>query len=108
VPLEANASGKPVIACDRGGPRESQENGVTALLVSGEPESFAQAMTRLADDVALVRRMGVAARESVLRYDWHHFVARMDTILDAVVRGEEPLSHVPSRDAAQFAGFCAD
>jgi glycosyltransferase involved in cell wall biosynthesis len=110
VPLEANACGKPVIACDRGGPSESQTNGVTGLLVPCEPDSFAQAMSRLADDVGLVRRMGIAARRSVFRYDWRHFVERMDAIIEAVVRGEELISFPSSRDATRpvAVASCAD
>jgi glycosyltransferase involved in cell wall biosynthesis len=84
VPLEANACGKPVIACDRGGPRESQRHGETGFLVDADPETFAQAMALLASDPDLVRRVGAQSREHSLKYDWSYFVQRMDDVLEVV------------------------
>lgn len=47
VPLEAMASGRPVIACDSGGPRESVQHGVTGFLCKPSPDAFASAMQML-------------------------------------------------------------
>lgn len=82
VPLEANAFGKPVIACDRGGPRESQRHGETGLLLEPDPERFAQAMALLAADEELVRKMGVQARGNAQKHDWSTFVDRTDHVLE--------------------------
>lgn len=47
VPLEAMASGRPVIACNSGGPTESVLPGVTGFLCSPSPSQFADAMGKL-------------------------------------------------------------
>lgn len=47
VPLEAMAAGRPVIACDSGGPRESVVDGRTGLLCEPSPAAFAHAMQAL-------------------------------------------------------------
>jgi len=82
VPLEANVYGKPVIATDCGGPRESQLDGHTGFLVDPEPQAFAQAMKRLAGDRDLVQKIGRFARENAQQYDWSLFVNRIDTVLE--------------------------
>jgi alpha-1,3/alpha-1,6-mannosyltransferase len=71
VPLEAMAFGKPVIACDSGGPKESIVNGVTGFLCDATPASFAAAMAKIAADSgdgdagSKAFRMGVLARQRV-------------------------------------------
>lgn len=47
VPLEAMASGRPVIACDSGGPTESVQHGVTGFLCKPSAGAFAHAMQML-------------------------------------------------------------
>lgn len=47
VPLEAMASGRVVVACDSGGPKESVRSGETGFLCSPTPAAFAGAMQRL-------------------------------------------------------------
>ena len=68
VPLEAMAAGKPVVACDSGGPKESVAHGVTGFLCAPEPAAFAAAMVRVAggrEGQAAARRMGILARQRV-------------------------------------------
>ena len=66
VPLEAMAAGRPVIACDSGGPRESVVHGATGLLCEPTARGFAGAMAALADaPVARRNEMGAAARRRV-------------------------------------------
>ena len=48
VPLEAMAAGRPVLACNSGGPRESVLHGTTGLLAEPQPDAFARAMAQLA------------------------------------------------------------
>jgi alpha-1,3/alpha-1,6-mannosyltransferase len=42
VPVEAMYSGRPVVACASGGPRESVLDGETGLLCEHTPRAFAQ------------------------------------------------------------------
>jgi glycosyltransferase involved in cell wall biosynthesis len=65
--LEAMAAGRPVVASRVGGLGEVVVDGVTGVLVPpGDPAALAQALNRLARDVALRRRLGQAGRERVL------------------------------------------
>lgn len=63
VPLEAMAAGRPVIACNSGGPLESvgpREEGC-GILCDPTPAAFADAMAKLLD-VDRAEAMGAAAR----------------------------------------------
>lgn len=83
--LEGNAFKKPVIAVDRGGPRESQINNVTGFLVRSDPKNIAQKMALLADNIKLTRTMGKQAQIHVQQYGWDQFVKKIDTVLERVV-----------------------
>lgn len=48
VPLEAMAAGRPVLACNSGGPKETVLHGRTGFLAEPQPEAFASAMAQLA------------------------------------------------------------
>lgn len=85
TPMEAMARGKPVIAVNRGGPREVVEDGVTGWLVEAEPERFREAMARLVSDPARQRAMGRAGLERVKRFTWERFVSDLDDVLEATV-----------------------
>jgi glycosyltransferase involved in cell wall biosynthesis len=79
VPLEAMACGKPVIATDRGGPRESIVHGETGWLVRDDVESFAArigALFGMTD--AQLDGMGRAARARAELFTWNDFVERVD------------------------------
>lgn len=63
VVLEAMALGKPVIATDAGGPRETIEDGTTGLLVPPKDfRSLAEAMARLLSDMSAAREMGARGK----------------------------------------------
>jgi len=79
--LEAMGFGKPVIAVNQGGPRESVIDGITGYLVAPEASAFADAMARLAGDSELTRWLGEAGVSHVKQYDWSRFVARFDSYL---------------------------
>ena len=67
--LEAMAAGLPVVATAVGGTPEVVVNGVTGILVPPrDPNTLAQAVTRLLRDPALRRKMGRAGRERVERF----------------------------------------
>jgi glycosyltransferase involved in cell wall biosynthesis len=70
VAIEALAVGLPVIATSVGGIPEVIQDGENGLLCEpGNTEALAQAMTRLAEDVELRRRLSVGAWKSAMGFD---------------------------------------
>ncbi|KAJ7556987.1 hypothetical protein O6H91_05G107500 [Diphasiastrum complanatum] len=65
VPLEAMAAGKPVIACNSGGPMESIVASKTGFLCEPTPENFSSALFLLLSNSTNAERMGKDAREHV-------------------------------------------
>ena len=61
VPLEAMAFGKPILAVNNGGPKETVENGVQGFLLDPQPGSFAEKMADLVTNPTLTARIGFAA-----------------------------------------------
>ena len=90
VPIECMALKRPVIGVNRGGPRETIVDGETGFLVDPTPEAFAHAMTRLADDEALHRRLGHDARTRAERFDWKHFAQGLDDLVERLVLQDLP------------------
>ncbi len=65
APLEAQASGLPVVVSDCGGPQELMQDGLTGFRIAGrDVNALHDAMVRLMDD-AVRARMGAAARTFV-------------------------------------------
>ncbi|MCB9888559.1 MAG: glycosyltransferase [Planctomycetes bacterium] len=65
APLEAQASGLPVVVSDKGGPQELMVDGVTGYCVAGRNVGqMVDAMTKLMD-AATRKKMGVAARRFI-------------------------------------------
>lgn len=87
VPLEAMAFGKPVIAVDRGGPRESVAHGETGLRCPSDEGEFARAMRTLWEDPSLVAAMSRASIARARRYDWSHYVERLDSYIEELAGG---------------------
>jgi len=73
IPLEAMASGKPVISVNEGGPKETIIDGETGFLVEADPSKFAEKMLCLANDTNLLREMGRKARDHSLEFTWERF-----------------------------------
>ncbi|WP_436530441.1 glycosyltransferase family 4 protein [Actinoplanes sp. HUAS TT8] len=68
---EAMASGVPVVAPAKGGPRDLVRDGQTGFLVPPhESAGFTDAVARLAEDPVLRRRMGVAGRAAIGGRSW--------------------------------------
>jgi glycosyltransferase involved in cell wall biosynthesis len=88
VPLEAMATEKPVIAVSQGGPAESVVDGQTGYLVAPRAQEFASAMSRLIEDPALTRRMGLAGRARAGEFTWGKFVSRIDDYIDSLGNGK--------------------
>lgn len=85
TPMEAMASGKPVVAVNKGGPSEVVEHLVTGYLVNADSNSFAVAMQLVLGDPERMRRMGAAGLERVRRFGWDLFVSQLDAALDEMV-----------------------
>jgi glycosyltransferase involved in cell wall biosynthesis len=82
VPIEAMAFGKPVLAVNSGGPRETVVDGVTGFLVDPDPSAFAARMCELAADPARHAAMGQAGAKRALEFSWDAFVRRLDDYLE--------------------------
>jgi len=83
VPLEAMACGKPVLATDRGGPKESVLNGSTGLLRVDQPNSFARGIRELASmSTDELDAFSLRARRRALDFPWSRFVDRIDRHLE--------------------------
>jgi glycosyltransferase involved in cell wall biosynthesis len=91
VPLEAMALEKPVIAVDRGGPRETIVHGETGFLAEPDAQSFSLMMERLADSEELANSMGTAGRRRAARFQWVQFCETLDDNLDEVVESRNKL-----------------
>jgi glycosyltransferase involved in cell wall biosynthesis len=77
--LEAQASGKPVVAFKVGGVKEAVSDGNSGFLVErGNSEGLAEAILRLLSNPALRQRMGAKGREFVLHnFTWDLCAERM-------------------------------
>jgi len=84
VPVEAMAAGRPVIAVDAGGPRETVVDGETGFLCAPAPEAFADAMERLLTEPALATAMGRKGPARARRFSPDAFC---DGFRDAVETG---------------------
>jgi glycosyltransferase involved in cell wall biosynthesis len=84
VPLEAMAFGKPVVAVNRGGPRETILPGINGFLEEPTPEAFATTMAELVNDPEKARRIGVRGHEHTRQYSWTKFTERVDEAIDAL------------------------
>jgi alpha-1,3/alpha-1,6-mannosyltransferase len=91
VPLEAMASGRPVVAVDSGGVRETVRNGETGFLCVPTVDAFADALACLMLDPAAARRMGQAGRAHVTaHFSDRLFGARLEALLTEVVGQRTP------------------
>jgi glycosyltransferase involved in cell wall biosynthesis len=96
VLIEAMACGKPVVAVDRGGPREIVRDGHDGLLAPADPESFAAAMMRLASEPGLYDRLSRNAVEGARRFGWPAFVSALDDALERDLRAEPADTPLPA------------
>ena len=77
VTLEAMASGLPTVCADATGSSSLVVPGQTGFLVpADDADGFARQLTLLAQDEALRRRMGEAARARAMTYSWEETLAR--------------------------------
>lgn len=86
TPIEANAYGKPVIAVNKGGFKESQIDGETAFLVNNNATEFALKMDILANNSAILLKMGRIARNNSKKFDWKIFGKELDSKLNEITK----------------------
>jgi glycosyltransferase involved in cell wall biosynthesis len=80
VPVEAMASGMPVIGTTAGGTPEAVSNGETGLLVPpGDPHAMAESMTRLVSDPGFRWQLGQNAAQSAReKWDFNTYIDRLE------------------------------
>lgn len=109
VPLEAMASGTPVLAVDAGGPSESVLHGETGWLLPNDPQAFAWQMHAVAASAvgrpSELLRMGQLCRVRASEFTWDRFVARLDEVMEGVVEHGRPMpaEHPAPRKVADSA-----
>jgi glycosyltransferase involved in cell wall biosynthesis len=82
VPIEGMSFGKPVIATNRGGPREIVDHTVDGFLEEPDAQAFAARMSELARDSSRTRAMGKAAFAKSRSFSWDGFAARIDRAIE--------------------------
>jgi glycosyltransferase involved in cell wall biosynthesis len=83
VPVEAMACGKPVVAADEGGIRETVLDGRTGYLAKADDlDGIVQRIETLAGDRNLLKRMGAGAREHAQKYSWERFAREFQETID--------------------------
>lgn len=84
VPLEGMASGKPVIAINQGGPKESIINKVTGYLANNNIDDYRKAINELIENKNKLQ-MGQNARDHVQKYSWDNFTQIIDDEIDRLL-----------------------
>jgi glycosyltransferase involved in cell wall biosynthesis len=104
APVEAMASGTPVVAVGEAGPTETIVDGETGFLCGRDPAQLGERLARLLDDAPLRERMGQAARDHVVaNFTWDRSVEQLASLLaEAAVTVDS--STPVQRQAAAVAG----
>ena len=90
VTLEAMASGLPCVCADATGSSSLVAPGETGFLIpANDADGFARQLALLAQDAALRRRMGEAARARALTYSWEETLARILGYYRALLAGSD-------------------
>lgn len=85
VPLEAMLLGRPVIACNSGGPLETILHEETGYLCEASPSAFAQKMLKLAKDRSLARELGASASRHVRKqFSFQIFESKLSAVVESL------------------------
>jgi len=94
-PLEAMASGRPVIASDSGGPCETVIDKVTGKRLPLDPNVWAKTIEELHADNSMRLTIGLEGRKIVeKKFTWGHFHKQMDKyfrLLEEEIRAQASL-----------------
>ncbi|GAA3604386.1 glycosyltransferase [Agrococcus terreus] len=86
VPLEAAATGTPVVASRVGGLMESVVDGETGVLVDGrDPFEWAEAVGGILDDEDRRLELGLAGRRTAARRDWQDVALELEGVYRSVL-----------------------
>lgn len=89
IPLEAMASGVPVIALNQGGYKESVVHNKTGLLIKNNPSDLASAIKKLLSNKAVYQKMAKQARkEMVENWDWSKRGEYFESLLKNAISNE--------------------
>lgn len=92
VPLEAMYMGRPVIAVNSGGPKETVVDRQTGYLCNPNPDSFHDAMLRVYQSKDSLSSLGESGRARVQRrFSFEAFTEKLDLILFQVLNGRSLL-----------------
>lgn len=99
APLEAMASGLPVVLSAKGGPSVYARDGENCL-VAAEPAELAAAVSRLRADPDLRARLVRAGRETALRYTVERSNEARLAVLEQVIAAADPVGPAAAHQAA--------
>jgi glycosyltransferase involved in cell wall biosynthesis len=81
------ASGRPIVASDLPALREVLRADENAVLVeAGRADALAAGVSRVLGDPELAARLAGQARDDVREWTWDRRAARIEALLDAVIR----------------------
>lgn len=91
--FEYMGAGLPIVTTDLPVLREIVQEGETALMPPpDDPVAFAQAISKLAHDAALRKRLAQSAQDRLRDYTWDQRAARILDFLGSAQRGNQPAS----------------
>ncbi|MEM8493793.1 MAG: glycosyltransferase family 4 protein [Planctomycetota bacterium] len=103
VVLEAMALGKPLVAADDGGPRDTVTHGRDGLLAPfGDPEAVAACLGRLLDNPDESARLASAARTTAASYSIDIFRRRAADAIRSLLRPTQPGVYLDGNPLSEF------
>ena len=82
--VEAQACGKPVVASDHGGLRETVPDAAGVRFEAGNAQALATRLEELLDRQDSWGQLGAGARDNASRYDWPRIAARCEEVYAAL------------------------